>query len=312
MHTPVALFVYNRPRHARQAIEALLQNPEASTTDVYVFSDGPRCERDRPQVDAVRQMLGSVEGFGSFHVESSAVNKGLARSIIHGVTQLCESRGAVIVLEDDLVAAPTFLNFMNAALTHYADVDQVACISGYCYPTELPLPDTFLLRNLSSWGWATWRRSWRLFRPDPHALLKEIEDRRLIRTFDINGAHHFSRMLRLQCKGRIDSWAIRWYASLFLAEKLTLFPGRTLIRNIGHDGSGVHGVPTEVFNSPLAERLIALAPIPVLEHAFARNQFERFFVRCEAGRIDAALYWTRRLLEKTANFLSLPGLHRGA
>lgn len=238
---PIALFVYNRPEHTRRTVEALAANEGADASPLFIFSDAPRTPAAAPLVDQVRAYVRTVTGFAQVTVIERDANLGLARSIIDGVTGLTGRYGRVIVLEDDLATAPGFLSFMNDALGAYADDQRVLSVCGYMYPVTFDTPgDTLFLRAPHSWGWATWKDRWSLFRSDGAALLQELEVRGLLGAFDANGPHAYTRMLRDQIAGRNDSWFIRWYAASLLADRMSLYPVRSLVSNIGIDGSGVH------------------------------------------------------------------------
>lgn len=238
---PVALFVYNRPWHTRKTVEALLINDGAADTPLYVFSDGPRNEAASPAVAQVRSYIRELAGFRSITVVERESNYGLARSIIDGVSMLCEKFGSVIVIEDDLVLAPVFLRYLNASLERYRDQSQVMQISGYMFPVEVGADtDSFFLPFTTSWGWGTWARAWRDFDPNMSGLGKLSADKHLREQFNLGGAYDYYGMLQKQLRGEVDSWAIRWYLSVFMKRGLTLYPARTLVRNIGFDGSGTH------------------------------------------------------------------------
>ena len=119
-YAPVAVFAYRRPEHLRRAVSSLAANPQAATTDLHVFCDGPKGRRDETDVQAVRALARGIKGFRSLTVVENKFNRGLAESIIAGVTQVVEAQGRVIVVEDDLVLSPHFLAFMNQALDCYA------------------------------------------------------------------------------------------------------------------------------------------------------------------------------------------------
>jgi hypothetical protein len=238
---PVALFAFRRPEHLERTVAALARARGAAETDLIVFCDGPRNADDEDAVQQVRDLARSLRGFASVTVHEAEANRGLAASVIAGVDTVLDGSDTVIVLEDDMIVAPDFLDYMQAGLHLYADSPSVVSIHGYCPSSEESLPDSFFLRGADCWGWATWRRGWSLFDPDGAGLLRDIESRGLEREFDIDGAYPYTRMLRDQVAGRIDSWAIRWYASAFLRSGLTLYPGVTRVRNIGQDGSGTHG-----------------------------------------------------------------------
>ena len=157
---PIALFVYARPDHALRTVEALLKNPEASGSDLIVFSDAARTADKEEAVHHVREYVANIQGFRSLTVHHRPQNYGLAKSIIDGVSQVLETYDRVIVLEDDMETSPHFLRYMNAALYNYADDERVISVHGYVYPTNQTLPEAFFLRGADCWGWATWRRGW--------------------------------------------------------------------------------------------------------------------------------------------------------
>lgn len=286
---PVLLFAYRRLSHLQRAVESLRRNPEAARTELHVHCDGPRGEADLTAVQEVRRYVASLDGFGVVRPLFRDRNLGLAESVISGVTSLLERHDRVIVLEDDLVLSSHFLRYMNEALTTYAGDPRVASIHGYCYPTSEALPETFFLRGSDCWGWATWRRAWSIFEADGTALLRRIDSGGLRRSFDLDGAYPFAKMLEEQVKGRNSSWAIRWHAACFLADKLTLYPSRSLVQNIGNDASGTHSGSTTAFDQAPTERPVDVRRITLEESATARAAFARFLRR------QRRLRWIDRL-----------------
>lgn len=274
---PVVLFAYRRPDHTQRVVDALLANPEAQDTDLIVFVDGPKTPAEEQSIAEVIAIFTSLTGFASIDVQISPVNQGLARSVIQGVTSVLEQHDRIIVLEDDILVSPSFLEYMNTALNLYESEETVASIHGYIYPIERELPPTFFIRGADCWGWATWRRAWEQFNPDGRDLLKQLEDSSQTRDFDFNGSAPYTDMLRNQIAGKNDSWAIRWYASAFLANMLTLYPGKSLVRNIGIDGSGTHSGNSTELESHVTRSKIRLAPIDIRESACCRAEFEVFF-----------------------------------
>lgn len=238
---PIAVFTFKRPAHTARCLQALFATEEASQSEVYIFSDGPRGPEDRGAVEATRNV---IAGFRSrrVHITERTDNLGLARSVIEGVTQLCTEYDQAIVLEDDLLVSPGFLRFMNAALERYKTEERVVQVAGYMFPiTPAGAFDATFLPFTTSWGWGTWRRAWRLFDPGSRSHELLAGDPGLRRAFDLEGAYPYFAMLDKQRRGEVNSWAIRWYASTFLAGGLTLYPRRTLVENIGFDGTGTHG-----------------------------------------------------------------------
>lgn len=280
MTAPIILFVYNRPEHVQRAVESLRANCMAADSELFIFSDAPKTEADAGKVALVRAYIHKIEGFRKVHIVERDRNWGLANSVIDGVTTIVNRYGRVIVLEDDLVVAPHFLEFMNDALETYKDEPRVGHIQACDFTNDPSLPDTFLIKFTGSWGWATWDRAWQHFNPNGSRLLHELERRDLTHRFDFNGRYGFTRMLRRQIAGRNNSWAIRWNASLFLDDILSLNVGRSLVSNEGFDGSGTNCGGGNLYASTLCmDRLPVEKISPIEENLEARKAVERYYAR---------------------------------
>lgn len=287
--SPVALFVYNRPWHVRQTVESLAANAGAKDTDLYIYSDSPKNESAIRAVSEVRSYLHGIAGFRSVTIVKRDINFGLAKSIIEGVTQMCNQHGRVIVLEDDMVTSPYFLEFMNDGLAVYAVDERVISITGYVYPVAATLPETFFLRGADCWGWATWKRGWELFKPDGSRLLAELCRQKLTDSFDFENSYPYIKMLKAQIAGKNNSWAIRWYASAFLENKLTLYPGKSLVLNIGMDDSGTHCSSALKHEGELAHAPIRVGAISVENSAIARQAFINFHLKSRTNLFTKVL-----------------------
>ena len=279
-YAPILLFVYNRLEHVRRNIQALLKNELAAESELFIYSDAAKDETSQATVKEVRAFIRSIQGFKKITITERTENWGLARSIIDGVTTLINRYGRVIVLEDDLVVAPHFLQFMNDALETYRDEERVGHIQACDFTHDPSLPDTFLIKWTGSWGWGTWDRAWKHFNADGKALLTELESRKLTYTFDFNGKYGYTRMLRRQIEGKNNSWAIRWNASLFLKDILSLNVGKSLVQNEGFDGSGTNCGGGGLYASELyMERLPVKKISPIEENIQARNAYVRYYAR---------------------------------
>jgi len=278
---PIVVFTYNRPEHTLRTFNALLENPLANESDIIIYSDSAKTANHNKSVDEVRSLLSEITGFRSKKVIHRDKNFGLAESIIQGVTEVLQESEKVIVLEDDMVVSPYFLEYMNEALEQFVEDDRVISVHGYVYPVDFELPEAFFVKGADCWGWATWRRGWEIFEPNGQFLLDELMRRHLIQEFDYNGAYPYSNMLSAQIKGANDSWAIRWHASAFLADKLTLYPGRSLVHNSGNDGSGTHCRNSDRMEVKLSKTKINLDNIAVESSRIGREAFEIFFKRSQ-------------------------------
>ena len=286
---PILLFTYNRPEHTRRVIESLQLNALATESHLTIYSDHWKTSADRTFVEEVRNILSDgIVGFASVTVIEQTENKGLAQSIISGVSKALEEHERVIVLEDDLVVAPYFLQFMNDALETYKDEPRVGHIQACDFTQDTSLPETFLIKWTGSWGWATWKRAWQHFNPDGKALLTELRERKLTRTFDFNGNYGFTRMLRRQIEGKNNSWAIRWNASLFLKDILSLNVGKSLVQNEGFDGSGTNCGSGGLYSSQLWLQPLSVEKIsPIEENKAARKVYEQYYHRTNSFKAKA-------------------------
>jgi hypothetical protein len=247
---PIVLFVYNRVWHVKQTINSLKNNDLALESELIIYSDGPKdSDKISNEVIEVRKYLKEINGFKKITVIERENNLGLSASIIDGVSSVLDKFGSIIVLEDDMLTSPLFLKYMNSALNLYKDNSNVISIHGYQYPLNdyQNLPDTFFIKGADCWGWATWSRGWNFFEPNGTKLLNELNSKKLQKEADFNNTFNFTQMLKDQINGKNDSWAVRWYMSAFINNKLTLYPKKSFVHNIGNDGSGSHCSETDIF-----------------------------------------------------------------
>ena len=295
---PIALFVYNRPEHTRRTINYLQKNLLADESRLYIFSDAAKTEADQARVEEVRRLANEVTGFKSVKVIERKKNLGLAESIISGVTQLANEYGKIIVFEDDLLSSPYTLTYFNDALNRYATEEKVMHIGAYMYPlAENNLPETFFYRAASSWGWATWARAWKDFEPDIDKLIPQFS-MSAIRQFSIDGTMNFWRQVQEFKAGKNNSWAIRWYASVFLKGGLALNPAKSLINNIGNDGSGVHSNPESMYQVTISQKQIQYFPAEIAEDAKAYEAIRQFLKNRKGSLLQRGLRYMVKLRVK--------------
>lgn len=283
---PIALFVYNRPDHTRRTLEALSRNRLAAGSQLHVFADGPKpgaTSVDRERIAETRAVVCSHPWTRDITLHESAENQGLAASIVSGINRVLGDHDRVIVLEDDIITSPGFLEFLNRALDLYANEPKVMHVSGYQYPLGIAARGTVFLRVLSCWGWATWARAWRHYRPDIESHFDRLDTPARVRKFNIEGHADFYRQLLDNRAGRIRSWAVRWYASWLAQGGLSLFPTQSLVRNIGHDGTGVHCNTSGRFESHALADSIPVHRRALRENIPLRWRINEFY---RSGRVD--------------------------
>lgn len=297
---PVALFVHSRPDHAARTIDALAANVLAARTRLFVFADAARRPEEEARVEAVRALARAAAGFRSVTLVERASNYGLARSIEAGVTEIVESFGRVIVVEDDLVTGPLFLSFMNEALDRYAGEPRVWHINGWTYPIALR-PDgmPFFTSVLECWGWATWADRWRHYRRDPQDLLARWTTPQIER-FNIGGGYDSWMDVKRNASGAVSSWAVFWYATIFERGGLCLSPPVSHVENIGIDGSGTNSGSLDIYAGVAAATSVPAAwPAEIVEDEAAWRMIRDFLLsrrpplwRRAAGRLK---WWIKGL-----------------
>jgi hypothetical protein len=273
---PIALFVYNRPWHTYKTVEALKKNTYAEQSELFIFSDAPKNDLAVRKVLKVRNYLRRIAGFKEVTIIERESNYGVDKSIISGVTEIINHYGQIIVIEDDLITSSHFLKFMNEGLTLYKDEEKVISIGGYMYPLKSNVPEIFFLPGTYWWGWGTWKREWDLFEEDGRKLLSQIKERNLEDKFNMNMGINCLKMLEDQIAGKNDQWDVRWQALAFINNKVSLFPGKSLVANIGTDGSGVHCGASSQFYTKLSNYPIPIRKIPLKEADYILEEIHKY------------------------------------
>lgn len=261
---PVVLFVFNRPRHTQRTIESLKSNLLAADTELFVFSDGPRSKDDEAEVEAVRSIIDTIDGFKNITIHNKTVNRGLAGSVVHGVSDVIRKYGKVIVVEDDLQFSPHFLSYMNEALARYQDDKRIFSIGGYSPNLKLPPryeDDSYLSYRCCTWGWATWLDRWDKVDWEIQDYDAFCKDQNKITRFNRGGDDMFE-ILKLQMAGKISSWGIRWDYAHFKNNAFCFRPVNSIVGNTGNDGTGIHCGATEKFDVTINTQSIFQFPEP--------------------------------------------------
>jgi hypothetical protein len=297
--TPIAVFTYNRPLHTQRALAALARCGRLEECSLYIYCDGANNIAAAKDVASVREVARDWAARLGAEVVERTENLGLARSVVAGVTELCDRFSRVIVLEDDLVVSPDFLNFMLQSLDKYEHEPSVYQVGGHMHPIDYhPQTDAFLLPRIESWGWATWARAWRAFDWNATEVSSLFSDKQTRYRFDLGGSYPYVRMLRERLAGKNDSWGILWYWSVFRADGLVVYPRTSLVWNGGFDGSGVHCAGTEVYrdDAPSALRAPVLPahvafPSSVATDDVAYRRLVSYFNSQKPALVKRVLYY---------------------
>lgn len=279
---PVAIFGYRRPSHLQQVLVALEKDPLACFTHVKIFLDGPKKIWDLLKTWQTYLVAAREWKFAGLRIYRSPHNLGLARSITKGVTEVLADAGKVIVLEDDIVPLPGFLRFMNEALIRYKGHKKIMQISAYAYPISHQSKRATLLSLTSCWGWGTWARAWRNYGLRRRVALRDLQSPSFCKKMDLNNSYPYSRLLKDVLEKKSNSWGVIWYWNLLKKQGLVLFPPESLVRNIGWDGSGVHGDKKGFGNKTRGKRgkiQRVIWPIRVRADAQYSRRLEKFLRR---------------------------------
>ncbi len=277
---PIVIFAFNRPKHLAELLRSLSQNREFAESELYIYIDGPRDNSDLKLVEETREVARNFLGMKAKHLVIREQNLGLGSSLKTGVTEVLDKSEKIIVLEDDLVVTDAFLKYMNTGLTKYQNEPKVASIHGYCFGFDEPIKDPFFLRGADCLGWATWKDRWESINWDPDVLLNQIKNLDQIQDFNLDGSHSYYSALKGEAKKGFHSWAIYWHASMFSEGRLTLFPGISLIRYSGADGSGTHVVEnSEFWTTEISTQTDWVFPEVIIESREGREQLIAYYRR---------------------------------
>ncbi len=247
MNAPVILFAYKRPRELKATIQALRANHLAPESDLYIFADAPKRPEDAPKAAEVRQLLDEISGFRSIYRDYAETNIGCADSVIRGISYVLDRHPSAIIVEDDLITSPNFLDFMNQGLEQYEKNKRVYSVAGYTFPFQKPADhesDAYFIPRHSPWGWATWADRWQSIDWDMVEYPAFMQDKEQQRAF-MQGGSDLLNMLRDQMEGRADAWDIRFCFNRFKRNGLTVYPTISKVENIGFGEEATH---TNIYN----------------------------------------------------------------
>ena len=255
---PIAFFAYNRPVHTHNTLRALSRCLDAASSEIFVFIDGPKpgaVAEEIQLIERVQEVANSLDWPGKINIVAALENKGLTRSITEGISEVLKYHDRVIVVEDDVECGVDFLRFCNHALDFYEDDERVMHIGGFIYPSKATLPDAFIARPVLVWGWATWKRAWDKFSLNAREQLIQLEERGQTIEFNLNDSYDNYKLLQMKANGEIDTWDVCWYASVFLNNGYGVYPGKSLIKNTGIDGTGSHFTGSSIMQLPPPSRI---------------------------------------------------------
>lgn len=246
--SPIVLFAYNRPWHVEQTLVALMNNELADQSTLYIYCDGPKpeaTEKQKKQIDEVRRIIRTNQWCKTIYIIESDINKGLGTSIIDGVSEVINKYGKVIVLEDDLVTSPLFLDYMNKALNYYEQRKSVFSISALSrpnpynfYPKDYDY-DVYVSLAHHPTGWGTWSDRWMNVDWEAKHFV-ELQSNINIRNAFSRGGDDWFKELEAQQKQELNVWSVRFALAHFVNHAVSICPIVSYVNHIGWDDSGTN------------------------------------------------------------------------
>ena len=276
-HAPIAIFAFNRPNHLANCLQSLERCVGLENSEGTIFIDGARNDQEALIVSSTVGVALKFASKYNFRVEARQENFGLAKSIISGINEMFSRSSKLIVIEDDLVLAKGFLDFMNKGLSRYENNSCVASISGYQYPIEKELHTSVFLKGADCWGWATWKDRWEQTSFSGRELLEQITTKKLANEFNLEGSNNYVDLLEKQILGQINSWAILWHASMFLQNRLSLYPPYSLVSNEGGDGLGTHFGNNQLYAQKISDEMDFSFPLSFEQSEEYRDALIEFY-----------------------------------
>ncbi len=277
-NAPIVYFAFNRPEHTLRTLTAISECRNSENTILHIYIDAPKegaSEIELKKNIEVRNIAAREQWCAEVEIVTAEKNKGLFESIIDGITNTIAKFGKAIVVEDDVLVFPGFLNYMNAALNLYQNHPEVMHISGYSnakFRDVAMSESTYFYNHTTCWGWATWKRAWDKFTPDALAIKKACAKKGNIHYLNMDGTFEMFWGLKSIANSQFQSWNTLWHSIVFLNDGLCLHPTRSLVNNIGHDGSGTNCELDEGFgmNDFFPDDLV-ITPIPLIENKTVRD-----------------------------------------
>lgn len=292
---PILIFCYNRKEHLKKLINSLLENNLSCKSDLIIYSDGPKNEKDFQEIDDLRNYLSTINGFKSIEIIKNSSNYGLAKSVISGVSTQIKKHKKVIVLEDDLIVSQFFLSYMNDMLNMYQDDISVASVHGYVYPAKNLPNSPFFIQGADCWGWGTWERAWDIFNENGSELLNKLMLNKLDKKFDFDYTFPYIKMLQDQISGKNNSWAIKWNASAFVKNMYTLYPPESFVMNIGFDCSGTNCQNSVHYDVKMVEKYTSFRRVEISESVQGYLALKKYFIKINGGYLK---FYIKRLVSK--------------
>lgn len=299
---PILITVYNRESHFKNCVESLSINELAKNSDLYIAIDAPYRNDDIEANNRIKIYSSQIKGFKSVTLFIRESNFGFKDNFFDAVNQIFNKHDRLIISEDDNVFSKYFLDFVNEGLEKYKAEYQIFSISGYRHLIKEPLnykDDFFFARNFGAWGVGIWKDKWSKVDFDSKDFFNLFVNPLNLLKFNNNvGDHIFTHIFESKKKNIIYADSII-NLHLFKHHLLSAFPSKSLVKNCGHDGTGIHcNVDIQLTNQEITERRIVIKDVKIEEsheHRIALNKLFKLKLRIKFVKyIQYLLYGHRK------------------
>jgi hypothetical protein len=263
MDTPVALFIFNRPKKTRRVLN---QIAKVEPSRLLVVADGPRNDHpeDPERCEAVRTVINEQVNWGcDLRRKYADSNLGLRNRFATGLKWIFKQEREAIILEDDCLPNESFFRFCDEMLEKYRDDKRIMDISGtnHLEKWKSNEQDYHFSFNGGIWGWATWRRAWELYDPGME-LWGNNEARKRLKDVivDDNQFGYLEYIYNKTYTGEINTWDYQWGFARQINSALSIIPSKNLVSNIGfgeaatnttREDSGISNIPRHEMGFPV-------------------------------------------------------------
>lgn len=239
---PVLIPTLNRHIHFKRCVESLASCIHADETDLFIGLDYPLTQAHWEGYKVIKEYLASITGFKTITIFERKINFGVRKNLNEARKVIFEKYDRLILSEDDNVFAPSFLKFVNKGLEVYETREDIFAVAGYNNPWHMPSwykSDVYLRQGFTAWGLGIWRDKWNMVDWSLENYNKMLRKKENIAILKRHYKKHIPQLNRIRDTGVItgDGFLLVHIIDKNLSAAL---PVRSLVRNTGHDGSGLH------------------------------------------------------------------------
>ncbi|SDB64952.1 hypothetical protein SAMN03097699_3026 [Flavobacteriaceae bacterium MAR_2010_188] len=280
-NSAILLLVFNRPDTVLQVIDSVrLAEPKR----LYVAADGPRegnledqalCKKTRENV------LDNIDWDCEVKTLFRDKNVGLRNGVTGALDWFFKHEESGIILEDDCVPNSSFYTLCDDLLPRYLEDTRIGMISGNNYGFDLydPTLSYSFSKHGLIWGWATWRRAWKLYDKTNFNLSdKELELIGENVSKNTNYRNLWMEEAKYALSGKISVWASLWGIVRYTNNLLIVRPRVNLVANVGFGDNATHtsGQADEKFKVSHQLKIPFVHPAHILPDYQADATLENF------------------------------------